>query len=465
MRRLTLGLLAVLAIGAGVSVAMFLSPCPRISFPARMAMSVIGRVTRLGAHAAWAADEMQFTRVSPESAARLERRMHPRRAPIVTVTSKASGDTLIPVEPPMAPEPPSTPGRSGEMMRIGSDIHIEKDQTVVGDVVAISGDVTVDGHVKGDVTALRGDVYLGSTARVDGDVACIGGELHEEDGAFVGGQKVTALSGRERGSRIIRRHISGEVDDTVSHAVHYMTRFGATLAWLLVMLGLIWLALRLAGGRTVAAVEVLRRETAASFGVGLLALVLIIPSVIALCLVVAILCITIIGIPVALAALLAYFVLLAVLFLWGFVVGAAWFGEQVGRRFFPAGISLTRAAMFGAIAIIGARAGGYLLHVLPGFGFLAGFIVVISWIVSSLVTTLGAGSLLRSEFATGVVGRWWRGSRTPRGMSVAPAAPVPPPPGAAPPPQVWSDPAPTPPSPPPPDPGASGSGPSSWTPS
>ncbi len=449
MRRFTLGLLAILAICGGVEVATLLEPSHLVPATARLARFVIARANQLGARAAWAADEMQFTRVSPESAARIERRMHPRRG--TTVITRVVSDTLTPL-PPIEPEAPLPPGRSGEMMRIGSDIHIEKDQTVVGDVVAISGDVTVDGHVKGDVTALRGDVYLGSTARVDGDVACIGGELHEESGAFVGGQRVTALGGRETRKSRIHRRVADGVDDTVDRAVRNFSRFGATLAWLLVMLGLIWLAVRIAGGRTAIAVDVLRRETAASLGVGLLAWVLIVPSLIALCLVVAILCITIIGIPVAIAALFAYGVLVAVLILWGFIVGLAWFGEQFGRRFLPAGgVSLTRAAMFGALAIIGGRAIGHLLHAIPGLGFIGGFLVVISWIVSSLVTTLGAGSLLRSEFATGLVGRWWRGTRTPRGTSVPPVAPASPISAAPPPPSA-----------PPSDPGAEGSGPSSW---
>src|SRR5258706_7293113 len=149
MRRLTLGLLAMLAIGAGVAFVTLLEPSHFVPRAARVAMFVIGRAGRLGTRPAWAADEMQFTRVSPESAAQLERRMHPRRG--TTVITRVVSDTLTPL-PPMEPEAPLAPGRSGEMMRIGSDIHIEKDQTVGGDGVAVSGGVTGDGHVKGGGT-------------------------------------------------------------------------------------------------------------------------------------------------------------------------------------------------------------------------------------------------------------------------------------------------------------------------
>src|SRR5262249_26922127 len=100
--------------------------------------------------------------------------------------------------PPTPPSPPSTRTgmeRSGSIVRIGSDIHIGADETVEGDVIALGGDVRIDGHVKGTVTSTGGDVTLGPTSKVDGDVACLGGELIEEPGSWVGGQRVTAAHG------------------------------------------------------------------------------------------------------------------------------------------------------------------------------------------------------------------------------------------------------------------------------
>src|SRR5262249_45266603 len=63
---------------------------------------------------------------------------------------------------PVAPSPPISLGKSGNIMRVGSDIHIETDQVVIGDVMAVGGDITVDGHVEGDVVAMGGDVYMHS---------------------------------------------------------------------------------------------------------------------------------------------------------------------------------------------------------------------------------------------------------------------------------------------------------------
>jgi hypothetical protein len=376
---------------------------------------------------ALADESMQFKPLAPESAAHLESRAARTRA---ASHARTAPDTLTRLPepaaaaPPPEPIPPPTTRHSGEMMRIGSDIHIEKDQTVDGDVVAISGDVRVDGHVRGSVQALGGDVYLGSSSRVDGDVAAVRGELHEEPGASVGGQRVTALSGRA--SRFAHQRLLGmEGSELLGKPLREAWRFVRTLIWMLVMLGLVWLALRIVPQRTQIAVDVLRHETAASLGIGLLTWVLLVPSVIALCLVVAILCITIIGIPVALAALMAYALLLVVLLMWGAVVGNAWLGAQLHL----AGASNTlRCALLGTVAVLGLRAAGHLIAMIPFFGFLGGFLVVIGWILGATVTTLGAGALLRSEFASGQLGRWWRGWRggpgPPAPAPVMPAAPI-----------------------------------------
>jgi len=397
--------------------------------------------------AACAQGTLKFHPVSAESAATME----PSSVPASPRHRRAPADTLKPLPAaPAAPEapaePPSTatPPHAGELMRIGSDITVERDQTIEGDVVAISGDVHVYGHVKGSVQALGGDVYLTSTARVDGDVAAVRGELHEDPGAYVGGQRVTALAGPRLH---VRPHALLDAMDRMNdHRWIHMVGFANSLIWLLVMLGLTWLILRIAEQRSSEALAVLRRETAASLGVGLLTWVLVVPSLVALALVVAILCITIIGIPVALAALFAYAVILIVLVTWGFVVGAAWLGRQIDRA--PASSSMLRHALIGTVLVIGARTVGHLLGVLPLLGFLGGFLRVVGWIAGGILITLGAGALLRSEFASGLLGRWWRGWRTvpaAPGAPIVPSGPVPAPglgAGAAAPPAPGSGPSP-----------------------
>jgi hypothetical protein len=349
---------------------------------------------------------------------------------------------------------------------------VGRDEVVRGSVSAIGGDVTVDGHVEGDVSAIRGDVYLGASARVDGDVVSAGGQIHEEPGAIVGGQRVTAIPG----SRLKRIHRQAQ-EETGEHVAGVM----AAMVWLIIMLGMGWAIAQLAPARTVAAVETLQRAPLLSFGIGAMILALIIPSLIALSLVVAFLCITIIGIPLALAALLGYGLFFAVFGIWGYVVGAGAIGSLILRRRAalatapgavvdhgsPAGIS--RAVVAGVLVMTGSLVFGSLLHSSPMLGplrVLGGLAFILSIITMALSSLAGGGAWLRSEFQTGTLGRWWHRRKLPAvkpaGSAAAPAPPTPPAPPAAPaPPSSYAPPAapgpeapPSPYAPPPADPPA-----------
>jgi hypothetical protein len=410
----------------------------------RIAARIVGRVAEAviaDVRSAQAQEVLEFKPVPAESVSKLER-SRARRRPSITVTT----DPPEPPEPPEPPDPPEAPevafGKSGNVMRIGSDVHVESNQVVSGDLLAVGGDVTVDGHVEGDVVAMGGDVKLSATARVDGDVASIGGELIEEPGAFVGGQRVTAVG--MKGAR----GLPGRDRLRLKQEFERVGHVGSSMVWLLIMLAVAWGISKLAPGRTGAALAILKRETLLSLGIGALVWALIIPSVVALALVVAILCITIIGIPLALAALLGYAVFLVVLWVWGYVVGTLAVGDWASARMSaraaatsgaattttPA--SLSRRAVLGVLIVSGAGLAGEILQTLffapplQGFGV---FISVVSTVAGALAATFGAGAWLRSEFKSGTLGRWWSGRRAQTAAAAsAPAPSVPPAPAPGP---------------------------------
>lgn len=401
----------------------------------------------LAASPAQAQEVLEFKPVPEESAAALERRSR-------------SGNIAPPSAPtpPAAPARPEMPGKTGNIMRIGSDVHIETDQVVSGDLLAVGGDVTVDGHVEGDVVAMGGDVHLNETARVDGDVACIGGTLTEDPGASIGGQRVTAMG--LRGTRQLRGHRVRLRDDvTAWNGFWSATKIASSFVWLFICTVLAWGFASLAPGRTAAAHETMRRESALSMGIGMLVWALFVPSVVALALVVAILCITIIGIPLALAALFGYFVFLGILAAWGYAVTAVAVGDVVARRTrfgapalaapgMPAPmVSLSRKAVLGVLVLSGSSLVGEFLHAMffaPPLQGLGSFLSVISKIATIIAATFGAGALLRQESVAGTVRRWWAGrssSRTvaepipqaampPSAIPTSGPEPVPPPPVA-----------------------------------
>lgn len=75
-----------------------------------------------------------------------------------------------------------------QLVAIGRDLVVEGE--ALGAVAALDGSVEVVGRVHGDVIALGGDVRLASSAVVDGDVHVLGGVLHAERGARLGGRSV-----------------------------------------------------------------------------------------------------------------------------------------------------------------------------------------------------------------------------------------------------------------------------------
>jgi hypothetical protein len=115
----------------------------------------------------------------------------------------ATRDTSTPsVMPPVAPTSPSpvpfsrlerrTRGRrAGDRVQFGSNVTIRDDEVVDGDVVAIGGNVIVDGEVRGDVVGIGGVVTLGPKSQVANNVVVVGGPLRRDPGSRIGGRVQT----------------------------------------------------------------------------------------------------------------------------------------------------------------------------------------------------------------------------------------------------------------------------------
>jgi hypothetical protein len=384
---------------------------------------------------------MRYRPVPPESATTFDRTAMPApaaRAAADSASARHHGVTPAPIvipptggnpdveapEPPEVPEPPPmVRTTSGDIVRFGSDITVKGGQMIQGDVVSFGGDIEVIGHVTGNVSAMGGDVSLRPSARVDGDVVCIGGTLREDPGSSVGGQRVTAP--RTPGAKLFFPMLAvvGTGFQMLAHAV------GA-----LFMLGIAWLFAKLAPGRTQAAMDQIAREPGPSFIIGLLLWALIIPSVIALALVIAVLCITIIGIPLAAAVAVGYCAFFVLAALWGAVVGYGVLGQRIYPRFKGAPATLLQSLIWGGIALHGLRIVSDLFHVVPLFGFVGGLLTFIHFVLLVTLATLGAGALVRGEYQRRSLQNWWSRMRPAGSMrNDMPPPPPPPPPPAAPP--------------------------------
>ena len=352
---------------------------------------------------------MDFRPVPADSIREYERTIRERAQDRGTETRdriRASLDSLdgdaVTAGSPEPPEPPTPPdvartSSTGDVIRLGSDVHIAADEVIVGDVVSIGGNVDVEGTVHGSVTSIGGDVRLDSTARVDGDVVTLGGTLHESPGSSVSGQRVTTAGPR------------------FGHALWpFLGVLGAGykmvlgLLSLLFTVGIAWLVVKLAPRRTEAAMDTIRREGGMSFLIGLLVWGLLIPSVVVLALLIALLCITIIGIPLAAAVAVGYCALLVLLLVWGFLSCATFVGLRLRERLRPGPYSLVAGAIWGVVALQGLRIVADLLGIVPVFGIIGGMIRVIQVVAFWVVTTIGMGALIRTEYRAGSIQSWWR---------------------------------------------------------
>jgi len=73
------------------------------------------------------------------------------------------------------------------IVRINQNIEIAPEVTAE-DVVAIRGDITVYGRVRGSVVSIGGTIYLKALSVVDGEVVAVGGEIVRDPQAHISGR-------------------------------------------------------------------------------------------------------------------------------------------------------------------------------------------------------------------------------------------------------------------------------------
>ncbi len=77
---------------------------------------------------------------------------------------------------------------AGDLLVLGGTAEIQEGATVNGNVVVMGGSLILDGKVTGDVSVTGGDVILGPTAHILGDLITVGATLDAAPSARVEGQ-------------------------------------------------------------------------------------------------------------------------------------------------------------------------------------------------------------------------------------------------------------------------------------
>lgn len=252
-------------------------------------------------------------------------------ANLVTIRPSAASGSAAPERAESAPrvEPRDevvTTDSVRDRVTFGDDIEIAADEVVrgvytmgggarilgraLGDVVTMGGDAEVLGEVIGNVTTMGGDIRVRDGARVHGDLNAMGGDLDIAEGAVVHGHRLPAHQHEHHAAELGRNHDYDGIAE--------LFRWGLWHA-LLFLIGLVMLGTmrdRLARITAELASAPIRSGLGGLFG-------LLAASMLAI-----VLCITIIGIPVA--AILAAAIVVAALA--GWTACAMWLGSVLPIR-------------------------------------------------------------------------------------------------------------------------------------
>ncbi|MBU0741052.1 polymer-forming cytoskeletal protein [bacterium] len=270
-----------------------------------------------------------------------------------------------------------------EIFSTGDDVVVAAGERVAGSVVVLLGDATIMGTVDDNVVVIGGALNLGEDAHVHGDVVSLFGSLRRHDDATVGGTVVSI------GGEGLAGDIVGLPDLAYGFTGVIIKLSGLLVLGLLILL----VFALLPHGRLDATERYLTRTAGRSFAAGLLWATI---GHMLLLLALALLILTVIGIPVAALLGIAY-LLLGII---SIGVVARVLGARLCQRF----CSGDRAAWWTLLV-------GLLIILLPGilgtlFGGLAGFkpfgrlFELVSLAVHLTVYCFGSGAVLGSRFGS-----------------------------------------------------------------
>jgi len=265
----------------------------------------------------------------------------------------------------------------GDLVVIGGTATVEYGAVVQGDIVVIGGSLRLDGQTSGSAVVVGGAVSMGDRAAVAADLITLGGSLHNETGAHIGGDIITNLPlpavGLPRVGSVPAAPAPPE-----PRLRFDLGPLGSVAAVILQSLGLAALAMLLTAFLHPQLDRVGQAVVAQPFMVGSVGLLTAFLAPLA----VVILAITLILIPLALAAV----ILLVLAWLFGVVA----LGMVVGDR-------LTQGSRGGMEPVLSAGLGTLVLAVVVST---AQHVPCVGWIAPALVGLVGLGAAVVTMFGT-----------------------------------------------------------------
>ena len=260
----------------------------------------------------------------------------------------------------------------GQIVRLFTDVEVPAGQRVDGDVVTVFGSSKIGGHVTGNAVAVFGSVTLGPGSSVDGDMVAIFGGVHRAETATVGGE-------------------------TVDLGFEPLIPGLPALPTVLLLVGMFWILSLIGGwlvsilipGRLVRITATASRRMGGSLLIGLAGLPLVILTVV-------LLCITVIGIPVAALVPIAYGFVMWI----GQYAGLYGLGQKLLRRRLHEG-SVFTGILTGTLFVAGFFALAALLASVPGISrSIALFLFAVGSLICLALQLIGCGAVILSRFGT-----------------------------------------------------------------
>ncbi len=311
-------------------------------------------------------------------------------ASALTIGAGAAGAEVQPPNPD-PPERAPVYQLTGARVAIGRDAHVAANEEVTEAVVVIGGSLRVDGRVRDGILVVGGDLHLGPTADVRGDIALVGGELTRDSGSRLIGS-VSDVSFGEWGRLVDVRWWPVRDLGGLGRWLGLVATIARVSVLAVLMLAMLLVARGPVGrvGRTAAA------EPVRAIVVGLAAEVLFLPLLLIFSI---LLGLTVIGLPfVALLVPAAFLTALAALLL-GFTALACRLGEWVEARMGWTPHSAVMATVVGLLLIVGPTLAARVLDVVPVSLHTFAFALLAAGALAEFVIwTIGLGATLLTGF-------------------------------------------------------------------
>ncbi|MCJ7508948.1 MAG: polymer-forming cytoskeletal protein [candidate division Zixibacteria bacterium] len=275
------------------------------------------------------------------------------------------------------------------------DIVIEENEVVKEDVVSVwGGNITVRGRVKGDVVAVRSKILVTSTGVIEGDAVSVGGGIEKEPGGVIQGEIVDSRFPLMGQGGLPHSHLLGWQPFHPVLAIRGLMLF-ARIIKIMIFLLLAIIVFAIVPKNVEKIKNKIDHDFWISFLVGLAVLLLIAPAFLILFV---LLCITIIGIPVALIALpLA----VAAYFLLAYTSGAYFLGNKLKEKTSIKPETPMMTLIVGVLAVEVVLLFARLIGIIGGpLVVLACIMAILGWVIFGVIITIGLGAGLLTRFGT-----------------------------------------------------------------